>query len=49
MLASPTTRTVVLVIVVLLNLLSEVVSFSSVIGRTPGLRELDALGRARRS
>ncbi len=43
--ASPTARSVALVVVLALNLLSEVVSFSKVIGGTPGLRELDALGR----
>jgi UDP-N-acetylmuramyl pentapeptide phosphotransferase/UDP-N-acetylglucosamine-1-phosphate transferase len=43
--ASPTARSVALVVVLALNLLSEVVSFSKIIGGTPGLRELDALGR----
>lgn len=43
--ATPLTRTVVLGVVVALNLLSEVVSFSRVIASTPGLRTLDALGR----
>ena len=41
-------RTVVLVALVVLNLASERVSFSSVIDRTPGLRHLDRLGRRRR-
>jgi len=39
------TRTVVLVVVLALNLLSERVSFSRVIDRTPPLRVLDRLGR----
>jgi len=39
------TRTVVLVAVLLLNLASERVSFSRVIDRTPPLRALDRLGR----
>lgn len=43
----PGVRTAVLVVVVVLNLLSEVVSFSKVIDATPGLRHLDRLGRAR--
>jgi len=38
-------RTVVLIVLVALNLVSERVSFSSVIDRTPGLRQLDRLGR----
>ena len=38
-------RTVVLIVLVALNLASERVSFSSVIDRTPGLRQLDRLGR----
>ena len=38
-------RTVVLIALVVLNLASERVSFSSVIDRTPGLRQLDRLGR----
>ena len=38
-------RTVVLVVLVVLNLVSERVSFSRVIDRTPGLRHLDRLGR----
>lgn len=41
------TRTAVLVIVVVLNLVSERVSFSAVIARTPPLRALDRLGRRR--
>jgi UDP-N-acetylmuramyl pentapeptide phosphotransferase/UDP-N-acetylglucosamine-1-phosphate transferase len=36
-----------LVVVVALNALSEVISFSAVIARTPVLRELDRLGRKR--
>ena len=40
-------RTVVLVVLVLLNLASERVSFSAVIDATPGLRHLDRLGRLR--
>ena len=40
-------RTVVLVVLVLLNLASERVSFTKVIAATPGLRHLDELGRAR--
>lgn len=47
--ASPTTRTIILVAVLALNLMSEVVSFSRVIGATPVLRDLDALGRVARS
>jgi len=39
------TRTVVLLVVLALNLLSEKVSFSRVIDRTPPLRALDRLGR----
>jgi UDP-N-acetylmuramyl pentapeptide phosphotransferase/UDP-N-acetylglucosamine-1-phosphate transferase len=42
---SPTTRTVVLVVVAVLNLASERISFSSVIDRAPPLRALDHLGR----
>ena len=38
-------RDVVLVVLVLLNLASERVSFSKVIAATPGLREFDRLGR----
>lgn len=38
-------RTVVLVVLLGLNLLSEVVSFSRIIARTPPLRALDGLGR----
>jgi UDP-GlcNAc:undecaprenyl-phosphate/decaprenyl-phosphate GlcNAc-1-phosphate transferase len=41
------TRTTVLVVVLALNLLSERVSFSRVIDRTPPLRLLDRLGRLR--
>ncbi len=40
-------RTVVLVVLVVLNLASERVSFSKVIEATPGLREFDRLGRLR--
>lgn len=43
---SPNTRTIVLIVVVFFNLLSEVVSFSKVIGRNRGLRAFDALGRS---
>lgn len=42
---SPDTRTVTLVVVAGLNLLSERVSFSTVISRTPPLRWFDRLGR----
>lgn len=45
--ASPLTRTLVLVTVAAFNLLSELVSFSSLIERTPPLRSLDQLGRRR--
>ena len=44
---STTTRTIVLVVVVGLNLLSEAVSFSRVIERAPPLRLLDRAGRRR--
>jgi len=47
--ASRPVRTVVLVVLVLLNLASERVSFSAVIDRTPILRHLDRLGRMRPS
>jgi UDP-N-acetylmuramyl pentapeptide phosphotransferase/UDP-N-acetylglucosamine-1-phosphate transferase len=40
------TRTVVLVVLIAMNLAAERVSFSAVIDRTPGLRQLDRLGRA---
>ena len=43
--ATPTARNVVLLLVAGLNVLSEVVSFSRVIDRTPPLRVLDRLGR----
>jgi hypothetical protein len=43
---SPTVRTVVLVVVLVLNLVSERVSFSSVIRSVAPLRVLDDLGRA---
>jgi UDP-N-acetylmuramyl pentapeptide phosphotransferase/UDP-N-acetylglucosamine-1-phosphate transferase len=42
---APSTRTVVLVVVAALNLLSERVSFSRVIQRVAPLRWLDGLGR----
>jgi UDP-N-acetylmuramyl pentapeptide phosphotransferase/UDP-N-acetylglucosamine-1-phosphate transferase len=42
---APTTRTVVLLGVLALNLASEAVSFSSVIDRVPPLRALDRAGR----
>lgn len=42
---SPTTRNVVLVVVAALNLVSERISFSTLIDRTPPLRALDHLGR----
>jgi UDP-N-acetylmuramyl pentapeptide phosphotransferase/UDP-N-acetylglucosamine-1-phosphate transferase len=42
---APSTRTMVLTVVVVLNLVSEVVSFSRVIGAVPPLRFLDRLGR----
>ena len=41
-------RTAVLVVLVLLNLASERVSFTKVIDATPGLRHLDRLGRVKR-
>ena len=44
---APATRTTVLVVVAVLNLISEVVSFSRVIDRVPPLRFLDHLGRRR--
>jgi UDP-GlcNAc:undecaprenyl-phosphate/decaprenyl-phosphate GlcNAc-1-phosphate transferase len=44
--AGPAARNVVLVVVLALNLVSEVVSFSRVIDRVPPLRVLDRLGRA---
>ena len=43
--ASPTARTVVMVVLLALNLLSERVSFSSVIDRVAPLRVLDRAGR----
>ena len=43
--AASSTRSIVLVVVVALNLVSERVSFSAVIDRTPPLRALDRLGR----
>jgi UDP-N-acetylmuramyl pentapeptide phosphotransferase/UDP-N-acetylglucosamine-1-phosphate transferase len=42
---SPMTRTVVLIVVAALNLVSELVSFSRVIDRVPPLRKLDQVGR----
>lgn len=44
---SPTTRTVVLLVVAALNLVSERLSFSAVIDRVSPLRTLDHLGRRR--
>ncbi|MGZ4689648.1 MAG: hypothetical protein ACXVJW_15130 [Acidimicrobiia bacterium] len=44
-----TTRNVVLIVLVALNLAAEFVSFSQVIERVPPLRWLDQLGRARTS
>jgi UDP-N-acetylmuramyl pentapeptide phosphotransferase/UDP-N-acetylglucosamine-1-phosphate transferase len=38
-------RTVVLIVLIFLNLVSERVSFTRVIDATPGLRHLDRLGR----
>lgn len=46
MTAAASTRSIVLAVVLGLNLLSERVSFSKVIERTPPLRALDRLGRA---
>lgn len=43
----PVVRTIVLVVVITLNLLSEVVSFSGVIGRVAPLRALDRIGQRR--
>lgn len=43
--ATPTTRTVVAVVLVALTLLSEVVSFTRIIDATPPLRFVDRLGR----
>jgi UDP-GlcNAc:undecaprenyl-phosphate/decaprenyl-phosphate GlcNAc-1-phosphate transferase len=45
MTAAPSTRSIVLLVVLALNLLSERVSFSRVIDRTPPLRAIDRLGR----
>jgi UDP-N-acetylmuramyl pentapeptide phosphotransferase/UDP-N-acetylglucosamine-1-phosphate transferase len=42
---APVTRTVVLVVVALLNVASERVSFSRVIGAVPPLRVADRFGR----
>ena len=42
---APMTRTIVLVVVLILNVASEVVSFSRVIARVPPLRLFDRLGR----
>jgi UDP-N-acetylmuramyl pentapeptide phosphotransferase/UDP-N-acetylglucosamine-1-phosphate transferase len=44
---SRTTRNVVLVVLILLNLVSERVSYSAVIEKVPPLRWLDQLGRAK--
>lgn len=44
---SPDVRLVVLIVLVVLNAVSEVVSFSAVIDRVPPLRYLDHLGRVR--
>ena len=43
--ASPKQRAAILAVLVGLTLLSEKVSFTSVIESTPGLREIDAFGR----
>lgn len=43
--AAPSTRTIVLVVVTVLNLASEWVSFSRLINATPPLRAFDRLGR----
>ena len=45
---TPFTRTAALVVVALLNLVSELVSFSRVIEAVPALRALDRLGRRHR-
>lgn len=45
--AASSTRSIVLGVVLVLNLVSERVSFSSVIDRTPPLRAFDRLGRRR--
>ena len=42
---APATRTAIAIVLVVLTLLSEVVSFSSVIARVPPLHALDRLGR----
>ena len=44
---SRSTRSIVLVVLIALNLAAERVSFSKVIDATPGLRHLDRLGRAK--
>jgi hypothetical protein len=44
---SRTTRNIVLVVLIALNVAAEFVSFSRVIDRVPPLRWLDRLGRAR--
>lgn len=46
MTAAASTRSIVLAVVLALNLLSERISFSEVIDRTPPLRALDRFGRA---
>ncbi len=43
--AAPSTRSIVLGVVAALNVLSEWISFSTIIERTPPLRALDRLGR----
>lgn len=45
--AAPSTRTIVLVVVAILNVASEKVSFSKVIDATPPLRFVDRIGRRR--
>lgn len=45
LIASPTGRLVALVVLVVVNAVSEIVSFSDVIDRTPPLRALDGIGR----
>jgi UDP-N-acetylmuramyl pentapeptide phosphotransferase/UDP-N-acetylglucosamine-1-phosphate transferase len=45
--ASPTTRSVVAVVLLVANLLSELVSFSRIIDAVPPLRAMDRAGRIR--